>query len=339
MLHTIPHPGEQPIDSSPDVEVLHAALTWLNAGDPVFLVTVAGTWGSSPRQPGALMAIHPDGRFCGSVSGGCVEDDLVQRVMRGEFDTGLPKIEEYGVRPEQSQRVGLPCGGRLTLVIEQIDTPVQLQTVADTLRARQQISRRVCLTTGETSLHPVQPASEFSFDGDTLEKVFGPSWRLLLIGAGELTRRVAQLGLSLDYAVTICDSRPEYAEGWQVEGTAFINHPPAETVDILKPDPRTAVLALSHTPALDDAGLAAALGSDAYYVGALGSQQNQRARCKRLEKRGVTPQQLARLHGPVGLAIGSRTPAEIAVAIMAALIQERGQQHNRLSQSLNTANA
>lgn len=325
------------IDNSTESEVLHAALAWLNAGDPVFLVTVARTWGSAPRRPGALMTIHPDGRFCGSVSGGCIEDDLLQRVMQGEFDTGLPRLEEYGVRPAQSQRVGLPCGGRLALVIERIDTPAQLQTVFDTLQARQQISRRVCLNTGETSLHPVQPDSEFRFDDDNLVKVFGPQWRLLLIGAGELTRRVAQLGLSLDYAVTICDPRPEYAEGWQVEGTAFITHPPADTVNTLKPDSRTAVLALSHTPALDDAALAAALGSDAYYIGALGSQQNQRARCKRLAKQGITPEQLTRLHGPVGLAIGSRTPAEIAIAVMAALIQQRSTKQNRQSQALHAA--
>lgn len=314
------------MDRTTDGEVLQAALEWLDAGDPVFLVTVAATWGSSPRRPGALMVIHPDGRFTGSVSGGCVEDDLVQRVMRGEFETGLPRLEEYGVRPEQSRRVGLPCGGRLSLLVECVDASVQLQKVFEALQARRQITRRVCLNTGETSLHAVRHSGVFSYDGDNLEKVFGPQWRLLLIGAGELTRRVAQLGLTLDYAVTICDPRPEYAEGWQVQGTCFVSSVPADTVRNFNLDERTAVLALSHVPVLDDAALAIALNSDAAYIGALGSSKNQQARCKRLLKQGVDARQLERLHGPVGLAIGSRTPAEIAIAIMAALIQQRNQQ-------------
>lgn len=324
------------MDRSTDSEVLHTALEWLGAGDPVFLITVAGTWGSSPRRPGAMMVIHPDGRFNGSVSGGCVEDDLVQRVMKGEFDSGLPRLEEYGVRPEQTQRVGLPCGGRLSLVLEHLASDTEMRKLLEALEGRQQLARSICLSTGDTGLQPVQDDSQLLFDGDKLVKVFGPQWRLLLIGAGELTRRVAQLGLTLDFDVTICDSRPEYTEGWRVEGSDFVTSPPAETVEIIRPDQRTAVLALSHTPALDDAALAAALNSDAFYVGALGSMSNQRARCKRLEKQGITARQLERLHGPVGLDIGSRTPAEIAIAIMAALIQKRNH-HNQALQKAETA--
>lgn len=311
------------MDRSTDSEVLHTALDWLESGDPVFLITVAKTWGSSPRRPGALMAIHPDGRFSGSVSGGCVEDDLAQRVMKGEFDSSLPRLEEYGVRPEQTQRVGLPCGGRLSLVIERIAGSSELRKLVEALDRRLQLARTVRLSTGDTELQPVQQDSRLLFDGERLVKVFGPQSRLLLIGAGELTRRVAQLGLTLDFAVTICDSRPEYAAGWQVDGCDFATSPPAETLKILRPDQRTAVLALSHTPALDDAALATALHSKAFYIGALGSVSNQRARCKRLQQQGITARQLERLHGPVGLDIGSRTPAEIAVAIMAALIKQR----------------
>jgi len=258
------------MDRSTDREVLRVALDWLRADDPVFIITVVRTWGSSPRRPGALMAIHPDGRFIGSVSGGCIEDDLVQRVMKGEFDTGLPTLEAYGVTSRQSQRVGLPCGGRLSLVVERIGDPAQLKIIFEAVEARQQISRRVSLTTGESSLHPVQQEPELVFDGASLTKRFGPRWRLLLVGAGELARRVAQLGLTLGYAVTICDSRPEYAEGWQVEGTDFVSRSPADAIRAFNADQRTAVLALSHTPALDDAALAAALNSDEFYVGALG---------------------------------------------------------------------
>jgi len=311
------------MDRGTDSEVLAAAVDWLDAGDPVTLVTVAATWGSSPRRPGALMAIHADGRFTGSVSGGCVEDDLVQQVLRGELESGLPKLLQYGVTSESVQRVGLPCGGRLSLLVERIETAAQLRQVWHTVEARKLVARHVCLNTGETSLRPVTGDSDFQFDGDKLVKVFGPRWRLLIIGAGELSRRVAQLALTLDYAVTLCDSRPEYAEGWKVEGADLVTMAPGETVIGLQPDQRTAVLALSHTPTLDDAGLAAALQSDAFYVGALGSINNQNARRRRLQQQGLSAEQLARLHGPVGLDIGSRTPAEIAVAIVGALIAER----------------
>lgn len=311
------------MDRCSDCEVLAAAVDWLADCDAVTLVTVAKTWGSSPRRPGSLMAIHPDGRFAGSVSGGCVEDELVQKVLRGELETGLPTLLEYGVTGEHMQRVGLPCGGRLLLMVEHIETASQLRALSTSMESRQIIARHVCVSTGEASLRPADGDSEFLFDGDNLLKVFGPRWRLLIIGAGELGRRVAQLALTLDYAVILCDSRPEYATGWQVEGTEFTTTSPAETVTRLNPDPRTVVLALSHTPALDDAALTAALQSDAFYVGALGSQNNQRARCRRLQQQGLSLAALARLHGPVGLDIGSRTPAEIAVAIIAALIAER----------------
>ncbi|MGD8588599.1 MAG: XdhC family protein [Chromatiales bacterium] len=315
------------MDRSGDREVLQAALEWLEAGDPVVLVTVARTWGSSPRRPGALMAIHADGRFCGSVSGGCVEDDLAQRVMRGEFEQGLPQLETYGVRAEQAQRVGLPCGGSLSLLLETLESPLPLHRLLEQMDAGRRLTRRICLDTGEASLHPADSERDLTFDGHNLCKTFGPRWRLLLIGAGELTRRLAQLALSLDFAVTLCDPRPEYAAdpAWQVAGSRFTSQAPAEALAVFRPDQRSAVLALAHTPALDDAVLAGALGSEAFYVGALGSQKSQQARCRRLQRLGISAEQLEGLHGPVGLAIGSRTPAEIAVAIAAALVQARNE--------------
>ena len=149
---------------------------------------------------------------------------------------------------------------------------------------------------------------------------------MLIIGAGELARRVSQIALTLDYAVTLCDSRPEYANGWQVEGTAFSSRPPAQLVKSFAPDEHTAILALAHAPALEDEAIASALTSDAFYVGALGSRKNQRARIGRLQRMGLSEAQLARLHGPVGLDIGSHTPAEIAIAILAQLIATRNRQ-------------
>ncbi|MEA1888900.1 MAG: XdhC family protein [Pseudomonadota bacterium] len=313
------------IDHSTDVEVLRAVVDWLDSGSRIFLVTVAGTWGSAPRRPGSMMAVHPDGQFIGSVSGGCVEDDLAQKIMKGEFEHKLPSIIEYGVTREQTQRIGLPCGGRLKLLVERIDSISQMRKLLQTVESQQLISRHVCLNTGEASLRPSRDDKDFQIDGQNLIKVFGPRWRMLLVGAGELSRRVAQLAMTLGYAVTLCDSRPEYADSWQVDGTGFSTMNTADAITALHPDPRTVVLALSHTPALDDPALAVALQSNAFYVGALGSLKNQQARLSRLQQKGLSSTQLAHLHGPVGLAIGSRTPAEIAIAIMAALVAERNQ--------------
>lgn len=313
------------MDRGTDHEVLRAAVTWLHEGSSVVLVTVARTWGSAPRRPGALMAIGPDGRFVGSVSGGCVEDDLVERVLRGEFDNAPPRLLEYGVPGAASRRVGLPCGGQLGLVVEYLDAVPPLQAALDAITGRQRVVRRVCLATGETSLHPATGADAVAFDGETLNKVFGPAWRLLIIGAGELARRVAQLALTLDYAVTVCDPRPEYAEDWAVDACELVTTQPAQYLARFAADEYSVVLALAHAPPLEDEALAAALHSDAFYIGALGSTKNQRARVRRLQRMGVSEAQCARLHGPVGLPIGSRTPAEIAVAIAAALIEARHQ--------------
>jgi xanthine dehydrogenase accessory factor len=311
------------MDKGTDYEVLRTAVNWLEQGSDITLVTVAQTWGSAPRRPGALMVIHSDGRFAGSVSGGCVEDDLAQRVMRGEFDHKPPAIIEYGINTATTRRVGLPCGGRLHLLVEPVDTATQLIKVLDSMRLRKRIMRRVCLHSGEASLHAATDSDAFAFDGDNLVKVFGPAWRMLIIGAGELARRVAQLALTLEYAVTICDSRAEYASGWEVDGTEFSVMQPAALISRYPPDPHTVILALAHAPVLEDEALAAALQSDAFYIGALGSHKNQQARLGRLRKMGLNDTQLARLHGPVGLDIGSHTPAEIAIAITAALIKAR----------------
>jgi xanthine dehydrogenase accessory factor len=321
------------IDSSSDAEVLRAAVGWLDEGVAVTLVTVVRTWGSAPRRPGALMVIHADGGFAGSVSGGCVEDDLVQRVLRGEFVQQPPILVEYGVSAADTRRVGLPCGGRLQLVVEYVDAAAPLRRVLDSIDRRQRIARRVCMNTGEASLHAALNSDELSFDDDNLIKVFGPAWRMLIIGAGELARRVAQLSMTLDYAVTICDSRPEYASGWEVDGAEFSTTLPAKLIKHFAPDQHTVILALAHAPVLEDDALAAALQSNACYIGALGSRGNQQARTKRLQKLGLSNAQLSRLHGPVGLDIGSHTPAEIAIAITAELIQTRSRQSGQMSRA------
>ena len=158
----------------------------------------------------------------------------------------------------------------MQLVVETIDAAGPLRRVLDTMDRRQRIARHVCMNTGEASLHAASDSDEFSYDDDNLIKVFGPAWRMLIIGAGELARRVAQLAMTLDYAVTICDSRPEYASGWDVEGAEFSTVSPAELIKQFAPDQRSVILALAHASALEDDALVAALQSEAFYIGALG---------------------------------------------------------------------
>jgi xanthine dehydrogenase accessory factor len=306
-----------------DHEVLAAAAEWLGQGRSVWLVTVAQTWGSSPRPAGSLMAVCDDMRFVGSVSGGCVEDDLAARLAARVLPIAQPRIETYGVTAEQTHRFGLPCGGRLDLVIETLATDEPLQVILRRMDERQLIARRLCLATGEASLYLAHRGEPFHYDGANLTKVFGPAWRLVLIGAGQLSRYVAEMAAALDYHVIVCDPREEYAAAWQVRSAELDTRMPDDVVRDKATDARSAVVALTHDPKLDDMALMEALTSKAFYVGALGSRTNHDKRRARLTTLGVASDAFARLHGPVGLPIGSRTPAEIAIAILAELTAVR----------------
>lgn len=320
---------------SSDREVLGAALEWLEAGRATWLVTVIRTWGSSPRPVGSLLAVSEDGRFAGSVSGGCVEDDLVGRLSARTFKQ-LPCVDTYGVTADQTARFGLPCGGRLDLLVEQLSGAEPVRAVLQALDERRLIARRVCLATGEVSLHSASARDEFRFDGRDVIKVFGPAWRLLLIGAGQLSRVTAEMALALDYDVVVCDPREDYAQNWSVAGAVLDARMPDDAVRALARDERSAVVALTHDPKLDDLALLESLGAGVFYVGALGSRANNARRRERLRKLGLTSAQLERLHGPVGLPIGSRTPAEIAVAILAELTALR---HGVMLQAVDSVDA
>jgi len=303
-----------------DQEVLAAACAWLEKNQRVVLVTVARTNGSSPRPAGSLLTLNDRGDWTGAVSGGCVESHLVAR-LRAAWPT-QPQLITLGANPDDAAQLGLPCGGRLDLLVEPVDSAAPLRALLRSIEARQTLARRVCLATGEASLHAVSRTQEFSFDERHLEKVFGPQWRVLLIGAGQLSRFVAQFALALDYEVVVCEPRAEYARQWDVVGARLDNSMPDEAAAAAR-DARSAVLALTHDPELDDLALSVALPSEAFYVGALGSAASNAARRKRLVWLGLDEQVIARLHGPVGLPIGSKTPAEIAVAILAGLTAVR----------------
>src|SRR5450631_1465574 len=302
-----------------DLEVLRKSAEWLDSGKRVLLVTVVKTWGSSPRPPGALLAVREDGIVVGSVSGGCIEDDIIERSRReGAFIT-RPQAVTYGVSAEDARKFGLPCGGTIQLVLEPLTTASRIGELLDAIEQGKLVARKLDLDTAVVSLGTANAADALAFDGQTLTTVHGPRYRLLVIGAGQLSKYLAQIAVGLDYQVTVCDPREEYYETWDVPGITLVRTMPDDTVVAMKLDERCAVVALTHDPKLDDMALLEALKSRAFYVGALGSRANNLKRRKRLEEFDLTPEQIARLHGPIGLYIGSRTPPEIAISILAEI--------------------
>jgi len=307
-----------------DTQVLDAARKWAAAGHRFALITVARTWGSAPRPPGAWMILRDDGQVQGSVSGGCIEDDLIRRAAAGEFTGGMPRLLRYGVTADEAHRFGLPCGGTLELVLEPAPDAALLEQLAQRISTGQLVHRRVALASGVVSLEGGSAGDSQQWDGQTLVTLHGPAWRLLIIGAGQISRYLATMAQALGYRVYICDPRSEYADGWDVPGTERIAAMPDDAVTELGLDPRSAVVALTHDPKLDDLALLEALKSPAFYVGALGSQANNSKRRERLlQYFDLSQAEVDRLHGPVGLPIGSRTPPEIAVSILAEMTAEK----------------
>jgi xanthine dehydrogenase accessory factor len=305
-----------------DLQVLSQARDWHAQGHAVWLVTVIETWGSAPRPPGALLAMRQDGQVVGSVSGGCVEDDLIDRVRKGER-VGKPSLITYGVTKDEAARFGLPCGGNLRLVQEPLADTAWIDEVLARTAQHQLVARRLDLETGLVQLEKGERGQAFEFDGRTLCALFGPRWRMLIIGAGQLSRVLAHMALALDFEVICCDPREEYHLSWDIPGTTFSKAMPDDLVMELKLDAHSAVVAVTHDPKLDDLVLLEALKSPAFYIGALGSRVNTAKRKERLLMFDLTPEQTDRLHGPIGLHLGSKTPAEIAVSILAEVVAVR----------------
>ena len=304
---------------SVDLEVLKRSAEWVEEGRRVLLVTVVKTWGSSPRPEGAMLAVREDGLVVGSVSGGCIEDDIVDRTRREGQKATRCEVVTYGVTADEARRFGLPCGGTIQLVLEPLTRESGMRALLREVEAGHLVTRRLELASGFATLHPAQAIDGLKFDGKTLTTIHGPRYRMLVIGASQLSKYLAQIAVGLDYQVTICDPREEYTETWDISGVRLVRTMPDDTVKAMQLDERCAVVALTHDPKLDDLALLEALKSPAFYVGALGSRANNAKRRERLREFDLTDDEIARLHGPVGLYIGSRTPPEIAVSILAEI--------------------
>jgi xanthine dehydrogenase accessory factor len=308
---------------SVDLQVLKNAHEWVKSGRRVVMATVIRTWGSAPRPIGALTAIRDDGMVSGSVSGGCIEDDLIALARSGELVKDRPTTTRYGISAEEAKRFGLPCGGTLELVLEPLGAQSHLDTLLSHIGRHELVARRLDMKTGRVTIEPATARDRLAFDGEALITVHGPSWRLLVIGAGQLSIYLAQMAQALDYQVTICDPREEYAQGWSVAGAQLKRGMPDDVVNEMNLDGHCAVVTLTHDPKLDDMALLEALKSPAFYVGAIGSKKNNDARRERLREFDLSQEEIARLRGPVGLKIGSRTPPEIAIAILAEMTAVR----------------
>lgn len=302
---------------STDLSVLKTAIDWMQSGRPTALATVVETWGSAPRPLGAWLAIREDGQVVGSVSGGCVEDDLIGRVQTEILAQDTPELITYGVTRDEAARFGLPCGGTVRIVVEPRPDIATLSRLLERIAAKRLTTRELDTCTGRSQLHDATRGDAFSFDGRIMRTLYGPRWRMLIIGAGQLSQYVADLALAADYEVVVVDPREEFAEGLANNAITFRRDMPDDAILALGMDGHTAIVALTHDPKLDDMALLEALKSPAFYIGAIGSRGNTQKRRERLALFDLSQAEIDRLHGPVGLFIGARSPAEMAVSILA----------------------
>jgi len=319
-----------------DVMVLRTLRDWRAAGQRALLATVVRTWGSSPRPVGSIMALCEGGAVVGSVSGGCIEDDLIYRFTQAyaaesklaaaapagkTIPTGPPALVKYGISADEAHRFGLPCGGTLELLLEYDPSAASLAELVQSLEAGKLMRRSVRLSDGAATLGEALAPEGLRLSDAELVNTFGPEYRMLLIGAGQLTEYLATMAIFSGFAVTVCDPREEYRGAWIVAGANVLADMPDDVVTAFKPDRRSCVVALTHDPKLDDLALLEALKTEAFYVGAIGSRRNNDARHQRMvEHFDQTPESLARLRGPIGIYIGSKTPPEIAVSVMAEIL-------------------
>jgi len=293
--------------------VIAAARAW--QGAPMALATVVSTWGSAPRPRGSHMIVHQDGRFEGSVSGGCVENDIL--TTAAEIIAGAPfRVKTYGVADAAAWEVGLPCGGEIAVMVQPVSAegfdPELFDRIAEARAAGAALSVTTDLDTGRSSLRPLE--------GAAFVNRYDPPRRLLIVGAVQIAQALAGLARELGIATTVIDPRARFLTEERFPGVALDDRWPDEAVAAFGPDPATAVVTLSHDTKIDDPALQAALAAPTGYVAALGSRRSHAARRERLAAAGVSAADLDRIDAPAGLDIGAIGPAEIALSIAAAMV-------------------
>lgn len=310
---------------SEDQRLLHAAIDWLASDDELLLATVISTWGSSPRPIGSMLLVRENGEHIGSVSGGCIEEDLIEKYQSNALPSNQVFTLSYGVGQLDAQKYGLPCGGQLNLLLERISSTATLLPVIESIENNASITRHVNCKTGLVSYSQPNSLHSTSFDGVSLNKVFGASWQMVLIGTNDLAQHVSTLANALGYKVIVCDPREIANTSWINKQISFTSEMPDDVVENIHHKEQTIVLGLTHDPKMDDMALMQALRMEFFYVGAIGSKKTQAARRKRLRQLDLTEAQIEKLHGPIGLDIGSKKPIEIAISVMAEITKLRNQ--------------
>lgn len=295
-----------------DARAIDAARSWIAAGHGVALATVIETWGSAPQAVGAHLVIRDDGLFEGSVSGGCVEGDVIVAAQDLIARGGWQRLD-YGVADARAWEVGLACGGRIAVLVQAVTAGVFAPALlGEIVAARDRgttLSLATDLATGVT----------VSGDAGDFVRVYPPNLRVAIIGAVHIAQTLVPLAALVGFDATVIDPRGAFAAGPRFEITVD-DRWPDEALAAWQPNAASAVVALTHDPKLDDVALAAALRSDAFYIAALGSRKNHAGRLERLRAQGFDDTALARIHGPAGLAIGARGPAEIALSVAAQMV-------------------
>jgi xanthine dehydrogenase accessory factor len=308
-----------------DKEVLGQILKWLENGQPCWLATVVQTWGSSPRPVGSVLACNANGHIVGSLSGGCVEDDLLEKITAGELAANAAQFFQYGITAEETEKLGLPCGGHLYIVVEpQKPTAESIQhftQLNDALDQRQCARRIVNLQEQTAQIELNSSFKDLHWDDakQQLDHTFGPRQQLFIIGAGMVSQYLADMAKNLDYEITVCDPREDLLTSFNIDGVRKICDMPDDAIRLHARDAATAIVALTHDPRIDDMGLMEALTTDAFYIGAMGSTRSSASRRERLLTLDIAPQDIEKLYAPIGLPIGSKTPPEIAIAILAEI--------------------
>jgi len=293
--------------------VLNAATQW--KGAPLALATVVSTWGSAPRPRGSHMLVHADGRFEGSVSGGCVENDIL--TTAAEVIAGAPfQLKNYGIADAAAWEVGLPCGGEISVLVQPVSAegfdPELFDRIAEARDDGKALQVVTDLASGQSSLRPQE--------GAAFVNRYDPPRRLLIVGAVQIAQALAGLTREMGIATTVIDPRARFLTEERFPGVTLDDRWPDEAVQALDPGPATAVVTLSHDTKIDDPALIAALAHPTAYVGALGSRRSHAARRERLAAAGVSEADLDRIDAPVGIDIGAVGPAEIALSIAAAMV-------------------
>ena len=304
------------------------ALTWHRDGVGAALATVVETWGSAPRRVGAQLAIGGDGRLEGSVSGGCVEGAVIVEALEA-LEDGAHRLLEFGVSDDDAFAVGLACGGTIRVLVEPVGPAMPLTILEDLVAARasrRALAYEVNLETGARRLvgsgYPDRmrmDRSGFEEDGQTFVAVHNPPLRLIVVGAVHIAQALVPMARIAGYDPVVVDPREAFASQARFPGEKLMHDWPDEAVQALGLDARTALVLLTHDPKLDDPALMAALRSEVFYIGALGSTRTHAKRVSRLQSAGFTGDDIARIHGPIGLDIGAAGPAEIAVAVLAQM--------------------